>query len=134
MSVRVHRKRLILFGLLVICILVYFNDYYIKYSNPIVPEQFVEIDGKKLRKIDWHDYTLIERENARIGNSMRWFFMLESVEYWLGLGEGGNGVEPTVAERNTAVYHELYRANGFNAFVSNQISLDRSLNDLRHSK
>ena len=71
MSVRVHRKRLILFGLLVICILVYFNDYYIKYSNPIVPEQFVEIDGKKLRKIDWHDYTLIERENARIGNSMR---------------------------------------------------------------
>ena len=34
-------------------------------------EEIVEINGKRLKKIDWHDYTLIERENARIGNSMR---------------------------------------------------------------
>jgi hypothetical protein len=33
-----------------------------------IREEIVEIDGKKLRKIDWHDYELIARENARTGN------------------------------------------------------------------
>ena len=27
---------------------------------------------------------------------------------------------------------ELYKVNGFNAYVSDKISLDRSLNDIRH--
>jgi len=36
--------------------------------NQSIREEIVEIDGKKLRKIDWHDYESIARENARTGN------------------------------------------------------------------
>ena len=36
-------------------------------SKRVLREELVEIDGKKLRKIDWHDYEAIDRENARIG-------------------------------------------------------------------
>ena len=31
-------------------------------------EETVEINGKILKKIDWHDYGFIARENARVGN------------------------------------------------------------------
>lgn len=32
-----------------------------------IREEIVEINGKKLRKIDWHDYESIARDNARTG-------------------------------------------------------------------
>ncbi|CAF2929979.1 unnamed protein product [Rotaria sp. Silwood2] len=80
-----------------------------------VREEIIEIDGKKLRKIDWHDYELIDRENAR-----------------QGLGERGTGVEPSAQERNSPQFKQLYGENGFNAFISNNISLDRSVKDIRH--
>ncbi|CAF1472211.1 unnamed protein product [Rotaria sordida] len=80
-----------------------------------VREEIVEIDEKKLRKIDWHDYELIDRENAR-----------------KGLGEGGTGVEPSVQERNSPEFKRLYGEHGFHAFISNNISLDRSVKDIRH--
>ena len=32
-----------------------------------VREEIVEIDGKQVKRIDWHDYDSIERENARTG-------------------------------------------------------------------
>ncbi len=50
----------------------------------------------------------------------------------LGLGEHGVGVEPSAQERNSAEFQRLYRENGFNAFISNNISLDRSVKDIRH--
>lgn len=37
-------------------------------TSRTIREEIVEINGKKLRKIDWHDYELIARENARTGN------------------------------------------------------------------
>ncbi|CAF1475767.1 unnamed protein product [Adineta steineri] len=74
-----------------------------------------EIVEKTLEKIDWHDYELIARENARTG-----------------LGEGGSGVEPSSQDRNNPEFERLYKANGFNAFISNKISFDRSLKDIRH--
>ncbi len=52
--------------------------------------------------------------------------------FQLGLGEGGAGVEPSAQERNSAEFQRLYRENGFNAFISNNISLDRSVKDIRH--
>ena len=52
----------------------------------------------------------------------------------LGLGEGGVGVEPSAQERGSAEFQRLYRENGFNAFISNNISLDRSVKDIRHPK
>jgi hypothetical protein len=36
--------------------------------NQSIREEIVDIDGKKLRKIDWHDYESIARENVRTGN------------------------------------------------------------------
>ena len=89
----------------------------VKRQARAVREEFVEIDGKKLRKIDWHDYDAIERENARTGP-----------------GEGGAGVEPSATERNSPEFQRLYRENGFNAFISNNISLDRSVKDIRHPR
>jgi hypothetical protein len=38
-----------------------------KKSSRSLPDKIVEIDGKQLRKIDWHDYEAIDRENARKG-------------------------------------------------------------------
>lgn len=78
-------------------------------------EEIVEIGGEKYRKIDWHDYEQIEQDNARTGP-----------------GEGGAGVEPSAQERSTSEFQRLYRENGFNAFISNNISLDRSVKDIRH--
>lgn len=39
----------------------------VKRQTRAVREEFVEINGKKLRKIDWHDYDAIERESTRTG-------------------------------------------------------------------
>ena len=33
-----------------------------------VREEIVEFGGKKVKKIDWHDYELIAQENSRTGN------------------------------------------------------------------
>ena len=32
-----------------------------------IREEIIEINGTKLRKIDWHDYEMIARENNRTG-------------------------------------------------------------------
>lgn len=48
----------------------------LKTSIQSVREEFVNIDGKKLRKIDWHDYESIARENARIG---KFYYLVSSI-------------------------------------------------------
>ncbi len=79
MPLRFRRKRILLLFLLSSFIFIYFINY--QSENVItnkhneieltslssIREQFVEINGKKLRKIDWHDYEFIARENARTG-------------------------------------------------------------------
>ena len=52
----------------------------------------------------------------------------------LGIGEKGAGVEPSPQERDHSEFQRLYRENGFHAFLSNNISLDRSIKDLRHAE
>ena len=50
-----------------------------QHSTQTVREEFVQIDGKTLRKIDWHDYEMIARENARKGTialCISWSFIL----------------------------------------------------------
>jgi hypothetical protein len=79
---RFRRKRILLFFFLLIFIFIYVFNYHSenvinnehelyveneKKTSSSIREQFVEIDGKKLRKIDWHDYEFIARENARTG-------------------------------------------------------------------
>ncbi|CAF0906543.1 unnamed protein product [Didymodactylos carnosus] len=85
----------------------------IKHSK--MREEFVMIDGKSVRKIDWHDYNQIAEDNARTG-----------------LGEQGQPVEPSMQERSSHEFSKLYRENGFNAYVSDNISIHRSVKDIRH--
>lgn len=80
-------------------------------------EEIVEINGKRLKKIDWHDYDMIEQESTRTGP-----------------GEGGLGVEPSASLQSSSDFRRLYGENGFNAYVSNNISLDRSVKDIRHPR
>ncbi|CAF1516626.1 unnamed protein product [Adineta steineri] len=94
------------------------NIIYQRLKKPIDVENKVEssfFDSSKHTKIDWHDYNAIARDNARTG-----------------LGEGGTGVEPSQQERNSPQFQKLYRENGFHAFISDNISLDRSAKDIRH--
>ncbi|KAI4882277.1 hypothetical protein NFI96_027219 [Prochilodus magdalenae] len=63
------------------------------------------------RRKDWHDYEAIKRDAARPGN-----------------GEQGKPFPLTDADR----VDQAYRENGFNIYVSNRISLNRSLPDIRH--
>uniref|UniRef100_A0A8C5DWD0 Polypeptide N-acetylgalactosaminyltransferase n=1 Tax=Gouania willdenowi TaxID=441366 RepID=A0A8C5DWD0_GOUWI len=65
----------------------------------------------KGRNKDWHDYAAIQRDAARLGN-----------------GEQGKAFPLTDADR----VDQAYRENGFNIFVSDQISLNRSVPDIRN--
>uniref|UniRef100_A0A8C7WRK4 Glycosyltransferase 2-like domain-containing protein n=1 Tax=Oryzias sinensis TaxID=183150 RepID=A0A8C7WRK4_9TELE len=63
------------------------------------------------RRKDWHDYEAIRRDATRSGN-----------------GEQGKAFPLTDADR----VDQAYRENGFNIFVSDRISLNRSVPDIRH--
>ncbi|XP_013859538.1 polypeptide N-acetylgalactosaminyltransferase 10 [Austrofundulus limnaeus] len=69
----------------------------------------VGVDG--VRRTDWHDYDAIRRDAARVGN-----------------GEQGKPFPLTESDQ----VDQAYRENGFNIYVSNRISLNRSLPDIRH--
>ncbi|GAA6225085.1 polypeptide N-acetylgalactosaminyltransferase 10-like [Lates japonicus] len=66
-----------------------------------------------VRRKDWHDYEAIKRDSSRSGN-----------------GEQGKPFPLTDADR----VDQAYRENGFNIYVSDRISLNRSLPDIRHPK
>ncbi|KAG5284508.1 hypothetical protein AALO_G00027470 [Alosa alosa] len=72
-------------------------------------QQALRRDG--LRRKDWHDYETIRRDAARTGN-----------------GEQGKPFPLTDADRVDLAYRE----NGFNIYVSDRISLNRSVPDIRH--
>lgn len=66
-------------------------------------------------KIDWHDYKLIEAEIKRHG-----------------IGEHG---EPAFLSSNLESERKhLFDQNGFNALLSDKISLNRSVKDIRHKE
>ncbi|XP_078087035.1 polypeptide N-acetylgalactosaminyltransferase 10-like [Mustelus asterias] len=78
---------------------------------PIKPRQdtfFIE-DG--LKKKDWHDHEAIRADAAKSG-----------------IGEQGKPVQLSDEDRAD----QAYRENGFNIYVSNKISLNRTLPDIRH--
>ncbi|KAG7464829.1 hypothetical protein MATL_G00169760 [Megalops atlanticus] len=70
------------------------------------------VEPGNARRKDWHDYNAIRRDAARSGN-----------------GERGKPFPLTDADR----VDQAYRENGFNIYVSNRISLNRSLPDIRHA-
>ncbi|XP_034093068.1 polypeptide N-acetylgalactosaminyltransferase 10-like isoform X1 [Gymnodraco acuticeps] len=69
----------------------------------------VGIDG--VRRTDWHDYEAMMRDAARSGN-----------------GEQGKPFPLTETDR----VDQAYRENGFNIYISDRISLNRSVPDIRH--
>jgi polypeptide N-acetylgalactosaminyltransferase len=73
-------------------------------------------DVDSLRK-DWHNYAQIAEEKQRIGP-----------------GEQGMGVTLDAKDIKSPDRSNLYSANGFNALVSDKISLQRAINDIRHPK
>uniref|UniRef100_A0A803J742 Polypeptide N-acetylgalactosaminyltransferase n=2 Tax=Xenopus tropicalis TaxID=8364 RepID=A0A803J742_XENTR len=71
-----------------------------------------KVNEKVPEKKDWHNYEQIRKESEQIGN-----------------GEQGKPFPMTDADH----VDQAYRENGFNIFVSDKISLNRSLPDIRHS-
>ncbi|KTF75464.1 hypothetical protein cypCar_00036349 [Cyprinus carpio] len=69
------------------------------------------VQNAGVRRKDWHDHALMKSEAARSG-----------------VGEQGRPYPLTDSDR----VDQAYRENGFNIFVSNRISLNRSLPDIRH--
>ncbi|XP_057327538.1 N-acetylgalactosaminyltransferase 6-like [Microplitis mediator] len=75
-----------------------------KTSNP---------NGQLEEKIDWHDYKKIKEDSERVG-----------------IGEQG---KPAILSPTKRLIEEkLYKVNGFNAALSDDISLNRSVPDIRH--
>ncbi|VDN28781.1 unnamed protein product [Gongylonema pulchrum] len=70
---------------------------------------------KHLDKKDWHDYEAMKSDAARVGP-----------------GEGGKPVvipaDPKIKEEQD----KLYRVNGYDAYISDLIALNRSVRDIRH--
>lgn len=145
MSVRFRRKRR-LFILLILLITAWFYLINSPEESSVTPEDekslppistvkedFVEIEGKKLRKIDWHDYQSITREANRIGIYLSLIEEKISYDFYqIGPGERGIDVEVSAEEKNRLEFHQLYQKNGFNALISEKISLDRSVRDIRY--
>lgn len=73
-----------------------------------------EKNGKGV-KIDWHDYQFIEIEKRRSG-----------------IGE--HGAPASVSEDEEAERKRLFDLNGFNALLSDYISINRSVKDIRHKE
>lgn len=48
------------------------------------------------------------------------------------LGIGEQGVSASLVSLNQHKYDELYKINGFNGLLSDSISLNRSIPDIRH--
>jgi hypothetical protein len=66
-------------------------------------------------KIDWHNYKHIAYEAQR-----------------KGLGEQGR--EAVLKKVDDVLQKAIYHANGYNGYLSDQISLNRSVADTRHPK
>jgi polypeptide N-acetylgalactosaminyltransferase len=65
-------------------------------------------------KKDWHDHEFIEYEKKRVG-----------------IGEQGK--PEFVREDEKEEETKLYKRNGFNGYLSDKISLNRSVPDIRHA-
>ncbi len=95
MPVRFRRKRILVISIISFFIAIYlidtrsdnlskdvkrFTDEIIHTTTMKTPLLSRSRHGEKLKKIDWHDYELIARENARIGD---FDFIYQSISYYL---------------------------------------------------
>ncbi|XP_072302074.1 polypeptide N-acetylgalactosaminyltransferase 10-like [Eucyclogobius newberryi] len=73
--------------------------------------RIVEVGADGVRRVDWHDYEAMKKDASRFGNGE------QGKAFPLGDGDGVD---------------QAYRENGFNIYVSDRISLNRSVPDIRH--
>lgn len=118
---------------LIVCITVGFTIYLLKSLDLISNvdrhwERLHSIRAAYLRKgsffdsdrnvggerIDWHDYAYIEAEQQREG-----------------IGEAGKAAHLS-SEDDDQLQDKLFKRNGFNAMLSDKISVNRSVADIRH--
>lgn len=88
---------------------------FIQQQHPKVGGFFGRERNAQSKKIDWHDYELIQKEESRTG-----------------FGENGKAVNLDGTEKD--LENKLFHQNGFNALLSDKISINRSVPDIRHSK
>lgn len=81
------------------------GDYFDRHKGYINPE-----------KTDWHDYEFLKKEAKRHG-----------------IGEANDPI-PQVLPEEELKKDEMFLANGYNARLSDQISVNRSVPDLRHKE
>ncbi|XP_041783073.1 putative polypeptide N-acetylgalactosaminyltransferase 10 [Anopheles merus] len=80
-------------------------------------ENFADVTHKsrEFKKIDYHNYEQIQNDLNRVGP-----------------GEQGKPASLSPEESTSELRKELYYKNGFNALLSDKISINRSIADLRH--
>jgi polypeptide N-acetylgalactosaminyltransferase len=86
-----------------------------QYQKPFFGGFFARPRNIDKKRIDWHDYKLISDEQSRNG-----------------FGEQGKA--ETIDESEKAEKDKLFSQNGFNALLSDKISLNRSVPDIRHPR
>lgn len=91
-------------------------------SNVIEPQaqkasNFFDVHKYHLsdEKIDWHNYAFVDEESERVGR-----------------GEHGKGDK--LGDDEDAEYDALFKQNGYNAVLSDKISVNRSVKDIRHKE
>lgn len=108
----------VVFGLGVIKVIQYNNDPIMIKQNFIYFEPvnsfFRRSKNLDAIKIDWHDYKFIEEESQRVGPGEQ--------------GKPVDEVEPDEEELNKLLFDE----NGYYGLISDKISVNRSIGDLRH--
>uniref|UniRef100_A0A3B5ML81 Glycosyltransferase 2-like domain-containing protein n=1 Tax=Xiphophorus couchianus TaxID=32473 RepID=A0A3B5ML81_9TELE len=109
---RRKEKRLLQFSGLLIAALLFLPNVglWSLYRDRVVGKD-ARVGRDGVRRKDWHDYETIRRDATRSGN-----------------GEQGKPFPLTDADR----VDQAYRENGFNIYVSDRISLNRSVPDIRH--
>ncbi|KAL7049519.1 hypothetical protein ACKWTF_003737 [Chironomus riparius] len=85
-----------------------------QHEHPRVGRFFGRNRNLENKKIDWHDYEAIKKEESRTGT-------------------GEHGKSETLDPKENELKDKLYRQNGFNALLSDKISLNRSVPDIRHT-
>ncbi|XP_073967520.1 N-acetylgalactosaminyltransferase 6-like isoform X1 [Choristoneura fumiferana] len=83
------------------------------HKNALTSDNIALFVPKSLKKIDWHNYTLIAEEEKRVG-----------------IGE--HGKPAVLPPEDSQLEDELYAVNGFNGALSDKIALNRSVPDIRH--
>ncbi|CAL4093544.1 unnamed protein product, partial [Meganyctiphanes norvegica] len=108
-------EKIIVFGLFIIVIILYTQPKPVAdVIQLLVREEGVVLVNGELKK-DYHDYKYLELEA-------------------LQKGPGDGGIAAVLPPDTKKEYDDLYKVNGFNARLSDEIALNRSLKDIRHPK